>query len=179
MSKQIIGLHLLAWLVAGLILIVSLFSAASLSSGKSNNASRLTWYWQRPILPDHLIYPFFMLADKIALTTTKDSSARVHMQVNYGHRRLQAAVLLIAKKNPGLALTALTKAQKYLNQAAIEALNPGTASTDKKLVILAIENQKDEIKKLKMSFAELDLGVTDQLARDAEILEEKLINSFK
>lgn len=179
MSKQIIGLHLLAWLVAGLILVISLFSAARFGSDRNSTASDLTWYWHRPILPDHLAYPLLMLVDRLALTTTKDISARIHMQVNYGHRRLQSTLQLIEKKKPGLALTALTKAQKYLNQAAIEALGANVNSSDKRLVIIAIENQNIEIKKLKENFSDLDLNVTDQLARDAEILEEKLINSFK
>ena len=173
-----IGLHLLAWLVAGAILVVSLFSAAKFGSDKTSTASGLTWYWHQPILPDHLAYPILMVVDRLALTTTKGTSARVHMQVNYGHRRLQAAIALVEKKKPGLGLTALTKAQKYLNQAAIEALKPDASLADKKLVILAIENQDQQIQNLQLNFEELDLTVMNQLGRDAKMLEEKLINSF-
>lgn len=179
MSKQIIGLHLLGWIIAGLVLVVSLFSAAKLGSDRNLTASGLTWYWHQPILPDHLAYPLLMIVDRLALSNTKGTSARVHMQVNYGHRRLQAAIDLVEKKKPSLALTALTKAQKYLNQAAIEALAQDATLADKRLVIIAIENHDDEIRKLEPSFTEFDQEVMRQLQRDAEILEEKLINSFK
>lgn len=178
MSKQIIGLHLLGWLAAGLVLVVSLFSAAKLGSDRDLTASGLTWYWHKPILPDHLAYPALMLVDRLALESTKGTSARVHMQVNYSHRRLQAAIDLVEKQKPGLALTALTKAQKYLNQAAIEALSPDATLADKRLVIVAIENQDDEIKKLEPHFTQFDQEVMGHLHRDAEMLEEKLIDSF-
>lgn len=179
MSKQVIGLHLLAWVVAGIVLVVSLFSAAKLGSDRNLTASGLTWYWHRPILPDHLAYPLLMLVDRLALITTKGTSARVHMQVNYSHRRLQAATDLIEKKKPSLALTTLTKAQKYLNRAAFEALKLDATLMDKRLVIIAIENFDSEIKKLEPNFTEFDQGVLEQLHRDAEILEEKLIDTFK
>lgn len=179
MSKRIIGLHLLGWLLAGVILIVSLLSAAKQGAERGLTASGLTWYWSKEILPDHLLYPSLMLVDRIALMNSKTPEGRVYMQVNYAFRRAQASVALVQKNKPELALTTMTKAQKYLNQAAAEALVNNLAATDKRVVIKAIEYHNTQLAQLLPSFTTYDQGVLNQLRDESLILEEKLINSIK
>lgn len=179
MSKRIIGLHLLGWILAGVILIVSLLSAAKQGADRGLTASGLTWYWGSEILPDHLLYPSLMLVDRVALMNSKTPQNRVYMQVNYAYRRAQAAAALVQKKKPELALTTMSKAQKYLNQAASEALVADLPVVDKRMVIKAIEYHNEQLKMLLPSFTTYDQGVLNQLRDESLILEEKLIDSIK
>lgn len=179
MSKPIIGLHLIGWLVAGIILVVSLFSAAKQGADKGLTASGLTWYWGSEILPDHLLYPSLMFVDRVALMNSKTPESRVYMQVNYAYRRTQAALSLVRKGKPELAITTMSKAQKYLNQAAAETLIAGLPVTDKRMVIKAIEYHNEQLELLLPSFTTYDQGVLNQLRDESLILEEKLIDSIK
>lgn len=179
MSKPIIGLHLIGWLVAVIILVVSLFSAAKQGAERGLTASGLTWYWGSEILPDHLLYPSLMLVDRIALMDAKTPANRVYMQVNYAHRRTQAAHALVRKGKPELALTTMSKAQKYLNQAAAETLAANLSVSDKRMVITAIEYHSAQLELLLPSFTTYDQGVLNQLRDESLILEEKLIDSIK
>ncbi|HCC84442.1 MAG TPA: hypothetical protein DEP87_02065 [Candidatus Pacebacteria bacterium] len=179
MSKRIISLHLLGWILAGVILVISLMSAARLTVDQGHTASGRTWYWSRTILPDHVLYPLLMVVDRLALETTSDPKTRVYIQVNYSYRRTQSALTLIEKNQPELALTTLTKAQKYLNQAATEALVAELAIPEKRLIIKAIDHLNSVTDGALPSFTTYDRGVLQELRQEAVVLEEKLIDSIK
>lgn len=178
MSKQIVGLHLLGWIVGSLILLISLFSAAKLGTDRDATASGRGFYWTTEILPDHVLYPFLMVIDRVALQTTHDPAKRVYMQVNYAHRRLTSAQLLAAKQKNSLALTTLTKAQKYLSQAAQDALTYQVPIPERRMVIKAIENQDQLAEELAPHFTPYDQGVLNQLRNESKILAETLANSI-
>jgi hypothetical protein len=179
MTKRVIGLHLAGWVVGFLILVISLASAIKLGSDQQQTASGRGWYWSEVILPDHVIYPLIMVVDRLALETNQDQTARVYIQVNYAYRRLTAAQALVAKQKHNLALTTLTKAQKYLNQAAQGALDNQVSVADRRMVIRAIENQNKVVLELVPSFTTFDQGVLNHLRQESEILEEKLMSSLE
>jgi hypothetical protein len=179
MSKRIVGLHLLGWIIAIVILLISLFSAAKLGTDRDANASGRGFYWTKEILPDHVLYPFLMVIDRVALETTHDPAQRIYMQVNYAHRRLISAQLLADKQKNSLALTTLTKAQKYLSQAAQDALTHQVSIPERRMVIKAIENQDQLAVQLAPHFTTYDQGVLNQLRSESKILAEKLANSIQ
>ena len=130
-----------------LIVFASLYSANDRSYGLGNTASRRYLYVSAEILPDHLLYPAIMLVDRMALASAHTPAERIRIQINYAHRRLNSARTLAASHKPEMAVSTLTKSQKYLNQAAQEALAQGSAR-DRALVIRAIANQEQQISKI-------------------------------
>jgi hypothetical protein len=130
-------------LLGVLVVAISLFSANN-QTYPGETSSRKYLYISTEILPDHLLYPVLMVVDKAALSSAKTPSELVRIQVNYAYRRLNSAKTLAAKQKPGLALSTLTKSQKYLNQAAQEALIAGSLA-DRQIVIRAIAHQSQQI----------------------------------
>lgn len=132
-------------LLVGLIIVfASLYSANDTSYSLGDTASRRHFYISAEILPDHLLYPVIMMIDRTALASAKTPAERIRIQVNYAHRRLNSARTLSAQHKPGMALSTLTKSQKYLNQAAQDAIAHGTPQ-DRALVIRAIANHEQLI----------------------------------
>lgn len=131
-------------LVGLLIVMASLISANDRSCDLGDTASRRYLYISTEILPDHLLYPFVMFIDRAALSSAKTPGERIRMQVNFAHRRLNSARTLAGKQKLGLALSTLTKSQKYLNQAAQEAIATGSTQ-ERYLVIRAIASHDEKI----------------------------------
>ncbi len=134
-------------LVGFAIVFASLYSANDHSYSLGDTASRRHFYISAEILPDHLLYPVVMMIDKTALASAKTPAERIRIQVNYAHRRLNSARTLSAHNKPGMALSTLTKSQKYLNQAAQDAIAQGTVQ-DRALVIRAIANHEQLINQI-------------------------------
>mgnify|MGYP001224301662 CR=1 FL=1 len=110
-------LILLALLGACFILLLSVVSSVlSLSSNPS--VFQRTFYSDEQILPDHISYPVLMVLDRVRLEVATPIE-RVYLQTEYANRRLIYAQALLEKGNADLALTTLTKGQKYLLYAAI------------------------------------------------------------
>ena len=164
-------------LLLGLLVVaVSLFSANDQSYHLGNTSSRKYLYISAEILPDHLLYPALMLIDKAALSRADSSSERIRMQVNYAYRRLNSARTLAANQKLGLALSTLTKSQKYLNQAAQEALVAGSTA-DRQIVIRAIAHQNHQINQLAEEQLTHDKDVT-HLRDESEALKNQLQSSL-
>ncbi len=126
-----------------LVVAISLISANN-QTFPGDTSSRKYLYFSTEILPDHLFYPVLMIVDRAALTSAKSPSERIRIQVNYAYRRLNSAKALAAKQKTGMALSTLTKSQKYLNQAAQEALVAGSLA-DRQIVIRAIAHQTQQV----------------------------------
>lgn len=75
-------------------------------------------YVDDQVLPDHISYPLLMVLDRARLEIATPVE-RVYLQTEYANRRLIYAQALLEKNNPDLAVTTLTKGQKYLLYAAI------------------------------------------------------------
>lgn len=158
------------------VVVVSLFSANDRSYHLGETSSRKYLYFSTEILPDHLLYPALMLVDKAALANVTSPSERIRIQVNYAYRRLNAARTLAANHKMGLALSTLTKSQKYLNQAAQEALTTGSVE-DRQIVIRAIAHQNDQIDQ----FGDEQITHNQDVAHlrdEAEALMNQLQSSF-
>lgn len=162
-----------SFLFVGLLIVaISLFSANDHSYRLGDSASRRYFYISSEILPDHVLYPMLMLVDHTALQSTHDSSKRIKIQVNYAYRRLSSASALAARHKPGIALSTLTKSQKYLNQAAQEAIATGTRE-DKQVVIRAISYHNQQISQITDERVTTNQDVT-HLKNEAEALMNQL-----
>jgi hypothetical protein len=79
-----------------------------------------SFYLTSELLPDHALYPFLMVVDRVQFDQTSDHD-RVKMAISLSFQRIEAAKTLLAKRNNHhLAETTITKSQKYLLLAALE-----------------------------------------------------------
>lgn len=71
------------------------------------------------ILPDSFFWPLKALRDKIWLMVTTDQLKKVELKVLFADKRLGGAVKLIEENKNEIALSTLTKAEKYLEEASL------------------------------------------------------------
>lgn len=103
-----------------LIVAVSLTAANPVLSAELNESER-EFYFGQTILPDHVIYPVLMIADRAKLESTNGED-EIYTRVIYSVRRLEATEALLDKQKESLAYSTLTKSQKYLLQAGREVI---------------------------------------------------------
>jgi hypothetical protein len=164
-------------LFAGISAVALSLSLASQAS--SHEATRMTareLYWGEEILPDHLLYPGLMLMDRVQLQQAEPTE-QMYMQVVYAGRRLVYAQELLKKGKPTIALSTLTKSQKYLLQAGNTALtSPHTENAELLAYLLkAITFHLRELEKIKPSFAESEFGSVSALAVELELVQQQLL----
>ncbi len=87
---------------------------ASLSAGE-----RIHQLLTPPILPDHPLYVLGMLSDRLDLWLASPEE-RFALKLEYADVRLATTKVLLERKRPELAISTLTKAEKYLVAAAEE-----------------------------------------------------------
>ncbi len=165
-------------LLGGTIVLVSLSSAAASQAYTQNSISSRKLYLGKEILPDNLFYPAVALADRAKLEMAMPTE-RIYLQVNYSHRRLGYAKELLIKGESDLAQSTITKAQKYLNNAAQEALN-GDVDKEVKLHLAAsIEYHLGELDSMMDSFLPSQKEPLEILRRETLALKEMLSRDFQ
>lgn len=80
------------------------------------------------ILPDHGLYPFKMVRDRLRLWLAHQPEEKFHLQLLYADKRIGAAQVLVAGGKSELGLDTAVKAEGYLSQAVATAnrLNQAT-----------------------------------------------------
>lgn len=167
-------LSTLGLLVGFSILAVSLSAGNStvLSSGPSSSTNK-QFYVNQTMLPDHVAYPVLMAVDRVKLELSSDQE-RVYTQIEYAHRRFEYANALIEKDNTSLALTTLTKAEKYLIQAAHEALDLEDGRHQQQYAFRTLVYYDQQLENLKSNFSDSDRAVIDQLQQEIKTLKHQL-----
>lgn len=111
-------LAILFVLSAFFILFVSLQSANKQQLNPPFSFKRSTFYVEKEILPDHSFYPIFMVYDRFRLELA-EGNQQLYLENAYAIRRIYYARRLIEKGEMLLALSTLSKALKYQNQALL------------------------------------------------------------
>ncbi len=163
-------------LVVGLSAVALSLSLASQVS--SHEASRLTareLYWGEEMLPDHLLYSGLMLMDRIQLQQAEPTE-QMYMQVVYAGRRLIYAQELLKKDKPALALTTLTKSQKYLLQAGKTALESPYSDNAELVTYLlkATTFHLREVEKMESQFTDQEFSAVTALTEELELVYHQL-----
>lgn len=68
------------------------------------------------LLPNHPLYPFLMIYDRIKLVTTLNPQRKLRLLLEYSNTRMSAANRLADQGLTSLAITTATKGQNYLWQ---------------------------------------------------------------
>lgn len=158
------------------ILFISL-SSASLSSVQSASGSfeqtRKQFYVSSDILPDHVAYPVLMGIDRVRLESATPIE-QVYMKTAYANRRLESAKALLEKGETELAVTTLSKAEKYLLSAGSQVLDMDMSENITHHVIETIEFHKSEIDKLATKLSDKDRAVLDGLNEQCSVMTQQL-----
>ena len=138
---------------AFIVLIISFESANRRVLTEDLTFKQRKFYFEKEILPDHSVYPVLMIFDKLRLGIAEPEE-KVYLEASYANRRFFYASRLLEKDEACLATTTFTKAQKYLNQSLIGAIDLLNSSDD--------FNREDRL--------ELAFFVLDNLNKGSEIL---------
>ena len=116
---------------AGLIFVVSVFRSAEARyvftqtpSPSSNDQKSLEIDYLMPfpgsISPDSFLWPVKALRDRVWLSLTFDPAKKASVLLNNSDKRIQMAQKLFEIGKPDLAVSTMTKAEKYLEEAVAE-----------------------------------------------------------
>lgn len=123
----------LASLVFGLsVLFTSIFRTTSpqyafsqsgvLGTQTESQAPEVDYYLPYPgILPDHFLWPIKALRDRVWLFVLQDPARKADVLLLFADKRVGMARELIKGGKPELGVSTLTKGEKYLEQAFLEA----------------------------------------------------------
>ena len=127
---------LLGLIFAGSVLLASLWKASAQNTIKSDQYQLTVDYQEQVdpkepevdyflaypgLLPDHPLYPFKVLRDRLWLFLTFSQTGKVEKQLLFADKRIFAALQLMEKNRPGEALATVIKAEYYLLAAAQRA----------------------------------------------------------
>jgi hypothetical protein len=143
------------------------------SAGTPYETSKKQFYVDDAVLPDHVAYPVLMAIDRAKLEMDSPEE-RVYTQVAYAQRRFEYAQALIDKNNKGLALSTITKAEKYLINAAHEALALEHGDNQLRFVSKSLLYYHDYLESVKQSFPDSDRTVIDHLQQEIGTLQLQL-----
>lgn len=163
---------------AGLsVMMVSMISASRVYSSEGVNISQMQFYISDHVLPDNLIYPVFMLGDRLRLESATPEE-KIFLMIGYADDRLFYAEKLLEKDKKDMALTTLTKSQKYLNSASQLAYELDIYPEYKKRIIKEIKIHTAKVKDLLDEFDTHDKAILNSLFDESLIWQEKLTISL-
>ena len=154
-------------LLGGLLIMFISITAANPVKSAGDNESEKKFYFGQTILPDHLMYPLLMIADRVKLETVTGEE-EVYTRVAYSVRRFEAAKLLLQKDKEAMAYSTLTKSQKYLHHAGNLVNSQDLSLEARQYIELALTLHSQSLEEIKQSFGNEYSSNIDQM-----ILENK------
>jgi len=127
------------------------------------------------ILPDHFLYPFKMIRDRIWLILTMGSKSKTEVMILFADKRLGAGKALIEGGKETLGLTTITKGEKYLEKAVgqiklAKEKNEEVDELQEKLK-LAIVKHEEVLIELKEKVSPEKRGIMDEMILKAKTLQ--------
>lgn len=164
----------LALLIGVLIFGTSLLMASQVRSKDFPRVSERRLYFSNRILPDHLLYPVLMIADRVILNLTFGDE-KIYVKLGMAEDRLKSAKILLEKNQEELALSTMTKSQKYLFSAANDFLQESDQSEAVKQDLLAsLIHNYNEMKECRNNFEVIDTTPISDLLTESEALISQL-----
>lgn len=143
-KKYRFGLALIALFFGLSVLGVSLVVTSNvLSTGGQSMASR-KFYFASDIKPDHILYPVFMVFDRVSLEMSSPEE-QVNLSLLYAQRRFDHGVELLESGDKELALSTFSKSQKYLMAALNQSDLADINDKERKRLIILVEKQTREL----------------------------------
>ena len=144
---------------------ISLVSA--MAGGRMQvGATERSLYFDRKILPDHVLYPVLVAVDRLELEFSTPEEKMV-LRMDYATKRLEAAKALFYQDKNELALITLGKAHQYLLQANDDVWRMGDKG---KYLTFIVELNKQ----FRQEYQDLKIFMNDSQQARAETMREEL-----
>ncbi|MDQ5951234.1 MAG: hypothetical protein QG639_511, partial [Patescibacteria group bacterium] len=132
------------------------------------------FYLGRDILPDNILYPVLMVRDRVVHDSTIPAD-QVALKLQYAEERYKTSQALLENQSVPLAISTLTKYQKYVISAGYQALSFEDLNKDQLQVSLeAAQASLERTEGLASENPQHDFSTIDQLRSDTKILVSKL-----
>jgi len=167
--KKRLFLSFLAFIFAGAVLAVSLLNAHDTSASRLGGNTDHQLYFDKAMLPDHIMYPLFMMVDRVQLETAPKSE-RIFIEIEYANRRLEYGRELLDSNKEELAVATFTKAEKYLYDATQEIQTHNASDSLKPKLSKVIEYHTRKLHDWKASLTDAHRSVIDRSLEENQIL---------
>lgn len=161
-------------LFAALILATSLVSSNRAVNGVKQRFSTQQFYWGKQVLPDHPFYMVLMARDRAMLWLASDEQ-EPHLRLRYAEKRYQVARKLAAQNKPELALTALSKSQIYVLDAARQLKADGLTLEEKEALRATIDHSLYRMELFTAQYPDLDTILLQSLREESSGLLGSLL----
>lgn len=160
----------LALLIGVFIFGTSLLMASQVRSSAFPRVSERKLYFSNRILPDHVFYPILMVADR-AILFFSFGNEKIYVKMGMAEDRLKSARILLEKDQEELALSTMTKSQKYLFSAANDFLQSTNQSEAvKKDLLASLNHNYSEMRECRSNFEVIDTTPIGDLLTESEAL---------
>lgn len=172
-------LHILNMFIlagAGLIILLLSLLTANNFSMRSAGVADQQWkfYVGRDILPDNILYPVLMVRDRVVHDSTTPAD-QVALKLKYAEERYKTSQALLKDQSVPLAISTLSKYQKYVISAGYQSLSFENLNKDQLQVSLeAAQSSLERTEGLASDYPQHDFTTIDQLRSDTKILVSKL-----
>jgi len=147
------------------------------SQGENLELTRQKLYFEEEVLPNHLLYPVFMVFNKIKLELAQPAEA-VDLQLLYAWRRLEYTERLLEEGYQSLSFSTLTKAYKYYN-AALTAVKTITLRPEQEEFLSQDAlHFRERAARLESYFTDHEQQELIRLKSDQTVLTQSIIDSF-
>lgn len=157
------------------ILLLSLMTANSLTTTNDKlPIEGWKFYLGREILPDNILYPLLMVKDRLQHDQAEPID-QVTLKLEYAEKRYQTSQELVARDQFPLAISTLTKSQKYMISAGYQILSLEQINQDQLQSIRdALDHSIYRIDAFSANYPGQDLGALNQLREDSRVLLSKI-----
>lgn len=177
MRKKKFFLAILAIFFGIILFTSSLITASQKNTLNSGELSKKKFYFGEKILSDHIFYPVLMIVDKSLLSISTGES-RIFLRIRLAQDRMIGAHKLLEKGEEVLALSTLTKSQKYLILASHEFLELRDYSKEvETALLLALEQNTQNLSRIEQEFDVIPTDPIRDLIMESEALLEILQKS--
>lgn len=169
-------INMLVLFIAGLFILgLSLVTANSLSTmGSGVPFKAWKFYVGREILPDNVLYPFMMIRDRIRLDDVSPEE-QVDLKLQYAEKRYGTVQELVNHQEISLAISTMTRYQKYVLSAGDQALSFESAPKEQVMRIKqAAESSLARTDEFVTNHPEYEMNAIAQLRDDTKVLLGKI-----
>lgn len=170
MKKSKFFLALLAILFGFFIFTSSLVTQSQKETVSAKKVSTKKFYLGEKILPDHILYPLVMVVDRSLLAVSSGDS-KVFLQIRLAQDRMITAKKLLEKEEEILALSTLTKSQKYLILAIHDVFSKDGYSKDTaRALLMALKDNTQNLAQIESQFKTIPTGPVGDLISESTML---------
>ncbi len=142
----------------------------SLRAG-STARTRFTELLHWPPEPDHPLYIFRMIGDRVRLLRT-DPTSVADLQLDYARERLTSAKRLLDRGYVSLALSTVSKSTLYVAAAATPKEGVSLSNETRSRIAQSLHTQKEQLLLIKPRFFDEQKPVIDRLIAELSLLEQ-------